>query len=58
MLAYVLIGCGLALLSKAGTTVPPLAIVGVPALLGVITYFVYIGRARAARPPAPATESA
>ncbi len=55
VLAYVLIGCGLALLSKAGTTVPPLAIVGVPGLLAVLTYIVYAGRAR---PRAPATESA
>lgn len=55
VLAIVLVGSGLALLSKAGVTIPALVLVGVPLGLAAVAWLVHSLRARGA--PVPATES-
>ena len=51
-LAIVLIAAGLGLLSKAGVDVPPVAVIGVPVLLALLTWLVGSLR-RGVRVPAP-----
>jgi uncharacterized membrane protein YfcA len=46
LLGLVLLGCGLAMLSKAGIDIPVAAIVGVPAAIGVVAWLLHVVRAR------------
>lgn len=45
-LGIVLLGAGLAVLTKAGIAVPPIVIVGVPAVLAVLAWLLHLRRSR------------
>lgn len=56
MLACVLLGSALGVLKKAGADVPPAAIVGVPALTGLLTWWIHTRNARRSAGPPPSGE--
>jgi len=56
ILGIVLLASGLALLSKAGITLSPFVVLGVPLTVAVVGYAVYRARTFVAPPPTPARE--